>query len=164
MKQKFIFPLNYDYSAKFLGIIEYKLLTPLLIYGILIFLTLRCFELTFFTALCIFIFLFFPIALLLNSRFYTEPFYTFFVSIISHYIKSKIYLYKRVIWCGINLNCFFCTFIASYSWSRIRMYLRVVLSPSKSFISFKKSRIPYQIARLLVTILSKEVAIVWQHF
>ena len=106
MKQKFIFPLNYDYSAKFLGIIEYKLLTPLLIYGILLFLALRYFDLTFFTALSIFIFLFFPIALLLNSRFYTEPFYTFFICILSHYAKSKIYLYKRVIWCGINSTCF----------------------------------------------------------
>lgn len=106
MKQKFIFPLNYDYSAKFLGIIEYKLLTPLLIHGILLFLALRYFDLTFFTALSIFIFLFFPIALLLNSRFYTEPFYTFFICILSHYAKSKIYLYKRVIWCGINSTCF----------------------------------------------------------
>lgn len=135
MKQKFIFPLNYDYSAKFLGIIEYKLLTPLLIYGIAIFLLIRCFNLTFFTAVCIFIFMFFPIALLLNSRFYTEPFYTFFICILSHYIKGKIYLYKRVIWCGINSTYFFtlhfdCLF---YSWSRIQC-ISICAFPPKSLL------------------------------
>ena len=105
MKQKFFFPLNYDYSNKFLGIIEYKLLTPLIIYGIIIFTILKQFSFDFFTFLGIFIVLFFPIVLMLNSRVHNEPFYTFILAIINHILNSKIYLYKRVIWCGINIDC-----------------------------------------------------------
>lgn len=129
MKQKFIFPLNYDYSAKFLGIIEYKLLTPLVVYGIIIFLFLRFLELSFFTGLSIFTLLFLPIALLLNSRFYTEPFYKFFICILFHFIKSKIYLYKRVIWCGINSSYFYYALMPLLFWSRICCVSLIVLLP-----------------------------------
>ena len=41
MKQKYLFPLNYKYSTKFMGIIEYKILFPIAIYlGIIILLGL----------------------------------------------------------------------------------------------------------------------------
>lgn len=105
MKQKFFFPLNYDYSSKFLGIIEYKLLTPLIIYGTIIFLTLKQTSFDFFTNLGIFIILVLPPILILNSTVHNEPFYTFILAITHHILSSKIYLYKRVIWCGINLSC-----------------------------------------------------------
>lgn len=105
MKQKFFFPLNYDYSNKFLGIIEYKLLTPLIIYGILLFFILKQLSFDFFTKIGFFVILFLPPVLILNSTVHSEPFYTFIVAIIKHLINSKIYLFKRVIWCGINLNC-----------------------------------------------------------
>lgn len=105
MKQKFFFPLNYDYSSRFLGIIEYKLITPLIIYGTLLFFILKQFNLSFFTQIGIFIIFFLPAILIFSSRIYSEPFYTFLLAIIKHLLTSKIYLYKRVIWCGINLNC-----------------------------------------------------------
>lgn len=107
MKHKFFFPLNYDYSSKLLGIIEYKLLTPLCIYGTVIFFILKNIEISFFMKSGIFVVLFLPAVLILNSRVHTEPFYTFLFSIIKHYLNCKIYLFKRVIWCGINLNCNF---------------------------------------------------------
>lgn len=107
MNNKYFFPLNYDYSIKFLGIIEYKLLTPLSIYGVLLFIILKSINLDFFTQAGLFIILFFPPLFILNSKVYGEPFYSFIVAIINHFISSKIYLYKRVIWCGINLICFF---------------------------------------------------------
>lgn len=110
MKQKFFFPLNYDYSNKFIGIIEYKLLTPLIIYGIILIVIISQFNITFFQSSGIFIVLFFPIFFLLNSKVYSEPFYSFIIAIIKHYINGKIYLYKRVIWCGINPN-YFCLYL-----------------------------------------------------
>ena len=60
MNHKFFFPLNYDYSSKFLGIIEYKLLTPISIYGILLFLIIKSINIDFFTQAGIFIILYFP--------------------------------------------------------------------------------------------------------
>ena len=105
MNKKFFFPLNYDYSSKFLGIIEYKLLTPLSIYGAILFFILRALSFDFFIKAGIFIVLFFPLLLILNSRVYSEPFYSFIVAVYKHFLSSKIYLYKRVIWCGINPNC-----------------------------------------------------------
>lgn len=97
MKNKFFFPLNYDYSNKLLGIIEYKLLTPLCVYGAIIFFILKMSNISFFTGFGIFIVLFLPALLILNSRVHSEPFYTFLVSIIKHYLNCKIYLFKRVI-------------------------------------------------------------------
>ena len=58
MKTKFFFPLNYDYSSKLLGIIEYKLLTPLIIYGVLLIIILKTLRLDFFLKIGIFILLF----------------------------------------------------------------------------------------------------------
>lgn len=110
MKNKFFFPLNYDYSSKLLGIIEYKLLTPLCVYGGIIFFILKLANLSFFSGLGIFIVLFLPAVLILNSRVHSEPFYTFLFSIIKHYLNCKIYLFKRVIWYGINLTCNFLLF------------------------------------------------------
>ena len=105
MKQKFFFPLNYDYSNKLLGVIEYKLLTPFSVYGLILFFILKPLEIDFFLKIGIFILFFLPTLLMLNSKVNSEPFYSFLVAIVKHYIKSKIYLYKRVIWCGINPNC-----------------------------------------------------------
>ena len=104
MNNKYFFPLNYDYSSKFLGIIEYKLLTPISIYGAILFFILKSINLDFFSLAGIFVLLFFPPLLILNSTVYSEPFYSFIVAIIKHYVSSAIYLYKRVIWCGINLK------------------------------------------------------------
>lgn len=106
MKQKFFFPLNYDYSNKLLGIIDYKLLIPLIVFGGFIIITLHNFELTFFIKTTIFISVFLPISLILNSQVYNEPFYLFIFAVFKHILNGKIYLYKRVIWCGININHF----------------------------------------------------------
>lgn len=105
MKQKFFFPLNYNYSAKLLGIIEYKLLLPFALFALILYLILKPLTIGFFYKIIIFIVIFLPITLLLNSRVNSEPFYQFILAIIRHKLKSGKYLYKRVIWCGINLNC-----------------------------------------------------------
>ena len=96
MTKKYFFPLNYNYSAKFLGIIEYKLLLPISIYGIILFLILKLFSINLLYKIIIFIFLFLPIVLILNSRVNQEPFYTFIIAVIKHSLNKKIYLYKRL--------------------------------------------------------------------
>lgn len=95
MKQKYFFPLNYNYSAKILGIIDSKLLIPLAIYGILLFAFLKSIVIDIFVKIIIFIFLFLPIALLLNSQVNAEPFYLFVFSVIKHFLLSKKYIFKR---------------------------------------------------------------------
>ena len=105
MKQTYFFPLNYRYDNKFLGFIEYKLLIPLMIYAIILYSLLKPVSLNIFTKIAIFTLCFLPLALLLNSKVNSEPFYHFLFAIIKHYVNAKTYLYKRVIWCGINPNC-----------------------------------------------------------
>ena len=95
MKQKYFFPLNYHYSHKFLGIIEYRLSIPLAIYAGCIIFVLHQFSLDLFTNIAIFTLTFLPIALLLNSNVNSEPFYLFFIAMIKHLSHSKIYLYQR---------------------------------------------------------------------
>lgn len=105
MKQKFLFPLNYNYSGKLLGIIEYKLLLPIFLYGFSLYLVINLFNISSYIKIITFIILFLPTTLMLNSRINSEPFYMFLFAVIKHTLNAKIYLYKRVIWCGINPNC-----------------------------------------------------------
>lgn len=95
MKQKYYFPLNYDYSGKLFGIIDNKLLLPLGLYAFILFFILKIFSISIFPKIIIFIFAFLPIALMLNSNVNSEPFYLFVIAVIKHVIRTKIYLYKR---------------------------------------------------------------------
>ena len=95
MKQTYFFPLNYNYSGKLLGIIDGKLLLPLALYGIFLFAILKLTVIEIFIKVIIFIFLFLPIALLLNSQINSEPFYSFIFSVIKHFLLSKKYIFKR---------------------------------------------------------------------
>ena len=106
MKQKFFFPLNYNYSSKLLGFIDYKLLVPLAIFAGIIILILNSFGLSFFLKTTLFVSIFLSVSLILNSPVYNEPFYIFIFAVFKHYVHRKIYLYKRVIWCGISINHF----------------------------------------------------------
>lgn len=106
MNLKFLFPLNFDYKLKFLGIIEYKVIPFIIIYGILVYLIVKSLTLSFFVAVATFSIIFLPPVLILTSKVYGEPFYSFIFAIIKHFVRKKIYLYKRVIWCGINISCF----------------------------------------------------------
>lgn len=94
MKQKYVFPLNYDYSGKLLGMIDYALLLPLAIYGGFLFFILKLFSFSLLTKIALFLLFFLPIALMLNSRVNSEPFYQFIFAVIRHYSKAKKYLYQ----------------------------------------------------------------------
>lgn len=92
--KKYIFPLNFDYLSKLFGLIEYKLLIPLLILGIVLIIIISLFNFSFFTKFGIFISIFLPIFLLFNTEVNHEPFYIFIFCLISHYLKAGKYLLK----------------------------------------------------------------------
>ena len=92
--KKYFFPLNYDYLTKLFGLIEYKLLIPLIIFGAILVLLLSLFNLSFFAKFGIFIAIYLPIFLLFNTSVNNEPFYLFVFSLIKHYHSANKYLLK----------------------------------------------------------------------
>lgn len=92
---KYIFPLNYKYSEKLLGIIEYKVLFPLAIYGSLLFLFFSIIQINFFFACSLFIILFCPPFLLSINTINGETIYSFILAIIIFNKNSKVYLYEK---------------------------------------------------------------------
>lgn len=92
--KKYIFPLNFDYSNKLLGIIEYKILLYMCIFGFFIILLLSVLPFTTFVKFCIFITIFFPILFLVNTNINHIPFYILVYSIAKHYITSSKYIKK----------------------------------------------------------------------
>ena len=93
--KKYIFPLNYDYLSKLFGIIEYKLLLPLSIFGLILVLILSLSYFSFFVKAGIFIFIFFPFFFIFNTSVNHEPFYLFIISVIKHYEKASKYIIKE---------------------------------------------------------------------
>lgn len=91
---KYFFPLNYKFSAKFLGIIEYKTLLPIaIIAGIVIFF-LYTFKVDFFIGFGIVLFVTIPGILVLSIGINGQPAIPYFNSLIKFSIRKKIYIYK----------------------------------------------------------------------
>lgn len=93
---KYLFPANYKFQAKFLGIIEYKYLLPIALYiGILIAI-LYTFQVDFFLSFGICISLGLPPILLLSVGVNGQPAVPYFMSIIKFKLKKqKLYLYNK---------------------------------------------------------------------
>ena len=91
----YLFPLNYKYSAKFLGIIEYKVLLPISIYiGIIIFI-LYMFKVDFFVSFGIVILFGLPPILLLSMNVNGQSPVSYFKAVIKYYRKpQKLYIYS----------------------------------------------------------------------
>ena len=92
---KFIFPTNYKYANKFLGIIEYRVLLPLSIYAGVVFFILYLLKIDFFWATGIFIVFVVPPTILLGIGVYGQPILPFLISIYKFKINSRVYLYNR---------------------------------------------------------------------
>lgn len=93
--KKYIFPLNYVYLSKLFGIIEYKILLPIAILGLILFLILSISNFSFFVKTGIFISIFLPSFLIFNTSVNHEPFYLFIISVIKHYKKACKYIIKE---------------------------------------------------------------------
>lgn len=92
----YFFPINYDYSLKWFGLIEYRLLIPLLIFGVIIIAILSLIDISLFQKIGIFITIFIPVLLILNTSFNYEPSYIFLYCVILHKINSKKYTFKQL--------------------------------------------------------------------
>ena len=88
----FIFPFNYDYSTKFLGIFEYKICFPFCILAFVLALILSKLEVPLMISLYIYILGFLPCFLIANSTIQKEPLISFIICIIKHYLFSCIYI------------------------------------------------------------------------
>ena len=92
---KYIFPLNYKYSAKFLGIIEYSTLLPIVIYSAVLIFILYLFRIDFFISFCIFIVKVLPFLLLLSVGINNQSAISYVKAVYTFYKNSKLYLYKN---------------------------------------------------------------------
>ena len=87
--------MNYKYSAKFLGIINYSILLPLAIYGVIIGIILYLLKIDFFMSFGIFIVLVLPPLLLLSMGVNNQPAISYVIAMYKFYKNSKLYLYKN---------------------------------------------------------------------
>ena len=90
------FPFDYRYSYKLFGIIEYKLLIPLFVYSLIVFLILSLFTLSFWIKSGIFCFLCLPPLLLLSTTIHQEPFYLFLWFMLKHHFSKHKYIRKNI--------------------------------------------------------------------
>ena len=93
--KKYIFPTNYKYSSKFLGIIEYRVLLPISIYASIIFFILYLLKIEFFFGTGIFIVLVGTPLILLSIGIQGEQVVPFLISMYKFKKNAKIYLYTR---------------------------------------------------------------------
>lgn len=90
---KFLFPLNYKYSAKFLGIIEYKTLLPIASVAVFVAFILYMLKLDFFISVGLIVFITLPPILLLSTGIKGQPAIPYFKAVISFSRHNKIYIY-----------------------------------------------------------------------
>ncbi len=92
--KKYIFPLNFDYSNKFLGIFEYKTLTPTCILGVILAIIISKLCENTLNGIVIFIIVFLPIFLLANTKIFNEPILSFALCIAKHYLTCSTFVNK----------------------------------------------------------------------
>ena len=92
---KFYFPLNYKYSPKFMGIIEYKLLVPIsIIVAVLIFI-FYILKVDFFVGTGIIVTFSLPSIVILSTGINGQPALPYLKAVIKFSKKQKLYLYKK---------------------------------------------------------------------
>ena len=92
---KFIFPQNYNFNTKLLGIIDYSVAIADLIWGALIFLIVNFLFKSLRTKIFLIIILVFPIMIFSVVGVDGENLLSFLSYIIKYIFKQKIYLYEK---------------------------------------------------------------------
>ena len=92
---KYIFPLNYKYSSKFLGIIEYSTLLPISVYAAVLVAILYLLKIDFFISFGLIVVLVLPPLLLLSIGINNQPAISYVKSVYKFNKNSKLYLYKN---------------------------------------------------------------------
>lgn len=93
--QKYIFPMNYKYSAKFLGFIDYKILLPFSIYACLLILILYLLKVDIFLSFGLLIIFVMPPFLLLSIGINNQSAISYILAVYKFNKNSKLYLYKN---------------------------------------------------------------------
>ena len=91
----FIFPANYKQKEKFLGILEYKTLIIIGIWGGLLFYLLKLFSWAWLVKLYVFFFLFGIPAIFLLVGFNGENMLDVTVYLVKYMLSSKAYVYQK---------------------------------------------------------------------
>lgn len=91
---KFIFPQNYNFSPKLLGIIEYSAAILDLIWGGIVFLIINIFFKALSMKIFMFIVLFFPVLIFSVVGVQGESLIYYLNYMIKYLIKQKLYLYN----------------------------------------------------------------------
>lgn len=92
---KFIFPQNYNFKNKLLGIIDYSTAIFNIVWAIVVFCLMNIFFTSLNLKIFFFIFLCFPILLLSISGFNGESFLYVFSYMLHFAFKQKLYLYNK---------------------------------------------------------------------
>lgn len=92
---KFIFPQNYNFQPKFLGILDYSTIIFNLLWFGFIFFIVNIFIINLTFKIFLLIALCFPLILLSFSGFNGENVVYVFFYIIKFYIKPKLFLFKK---------------------------------------------------------------------
>ena len=92
---KFIFPQNYSFKNKFLGIIDYSSLILIISWGLIVFLLVRLFIENINIQIFIFIIFFLPILLFSIIGFNHENIIYIFIYIFKYFKNNKLYLYSK---------------------------------------------------------------------
>lgn len=92
---KFIFPQNYNFSSKILGMIDYGTAILNIIWGIIVFGIINIFSISLTVKIFIFIILVFPIFLISIVGFYGENIIFVFSYLFKYLLRPKVLLYKK---------------------------------------------------------------------
>lgn len=99
---KFVFPKNYKFSSKLLGIIDYSSAIIILIFGIFLFFILNIFITDLSIKIFIFISFVFPFILFVIVNNSKENIFFTILYVIKFFYTRKIYLYNKNIKCSVN--------------------------------------------------------------
>ena len=92
---KFIFPQNYDFKNKILGIIDYSTALVNLLWYTFVFLSVNTILNDLSLKICIFVVLCFPLLLVSFAGFNGENIIYIFSYLIRFLLKPKLFLYKK---------------------------------------------------------------------
>ena len=92
---KFIFPQNYNFNSKILGLFDYSAAILDLIWGALIFGLVNLFLNSFSTKLFVFIILVLPVVIFSVVGVQGENLIYFIKYMVKYFIKQKLYLYDK---------------------------------------------------------------------
>ena len=92
----FIFPKNYNFSYKFLGIIDYSTLFINFLYSLILFFLLNLFINSIYLKIILFIIFFLPFLLFTLLRSNKENIFIIIYFLIKFIFSQKVYLYKKI--------------------------------------------------------------------